>query len=390
MIKNLKLELGSKIAIIGVLDTKEATKYDCLILQKRGKKLSVVEYKQQLSSLDEVKEITKKLPLILAFLGNKVLHTHENNLYLNNSSEEYYTTTYSAINGENFTSLVRKNYVNEVKETFQEKNFLIVDIFAGVLEINLLYKTFFQQKEVQVLDVVLKYDDKDCVAIKKTTPSFNEVTKINNESRRSLEMFLFAIGLSFYNENDRISRTQNDDELKKNKKEIHYKNQFELITKAGSILFAIVLMINFILSSYYSYKSDKLNNQIYFIKNKQMELNRLTIDKERKTKFIDISGFLNTNYISFYINEIATVTPNDITLSMIDALPNESKIINANQKITINDRMIKVTGVSRKNDAFNTWIDTLQTEEWVEKISITKYEQKDSYNTNFEIEMELK
>ena len=390
MLKNLKIGLRSKLAIVSVLETKEITSYACLTLKKVGKQLSIVNFHQELSSIDEVKAFTKELPVVLVFLGNKVLHTTENSLYLNNSSEEYFSTSYSGVNDQKFTALARKNYVNEIREDFEEKNFLIVDVFQGALEMNTLYKTLFVEKQVQVFDIELSYDDKDCLSVKKVSPKLDSKTKVGSEEKSCLEVFLFAIGLNFFNENEKIGRTEQDLDLSQNKQEIHYKSQFEFITVVASIIFAFITIINFAVNGLYSYKGDHLNSQVYLVKNKQMELTRLISDKERKTKFISISGFLNSNYISFYINEISSILPRSIVLSEIHSLPNENKIINTNQKIEINDRLIKVAGISKQDEAFNQWVDSLHTKGWVEKIGITKYEQKSRNNTNFEIEIELK
>lgn len=388
MIEKLRFELGYSLAIIGVLDTKEVTKYCCIILQKRGKRLKVKTFKKELYSLGEIKDVVKNLPVVLSFLGSKIVYTEENNLYGNNSNQ-YFSSTYKNNEGRNFSSLVRKDYINQVKQTFQEEKFSVVDIFYGVLEINLVYQSLFNQKQVCLFDITLEYNDNDCVKIKKTTPKDDAFIAIGNEKKNPLEVFLFAVGLSFFNEYTKISKTQNNEFIVK-KKELRYKEQFELIAKIGSSFFIITLVINLILSNYYSDKKKNLNNQVYFINNKQMELDRLLKDRERKSKFISISGFLNTNYISFYINEIASELPKNILLNMIHALPNENKITNTNQKILINDRLIRVIGDSRSEVAFNSWLDNLQAKNWIEKISISKYEQKENFKTNFEIEIALK
>lgn len=390
MLGKLEIELGSKIAILGVLDAKASTSYCCLILQKRRKQLKIVSFHNDISTLGELKTITKKLPIVLSLLGSKVLHTHENSLYLNSNDNEYNTTTYTSKSGKNFTALARIDYVNEVKETFEQNDFHIVDIFSGVLEVSLLYKKLFDQKEFQVFNLIVEYDNDDCIGIKKANADSSVSSQIGEEIKNNLEIFLFSVGLSFYNESENIERIQEDENLLYNKQELKYKDQMDQITKVGSLIFLSVLLLNFILSAYYNYQSKKINNQMFVMKAKQRELSKLTVDKERKTKFIELSGFLNANYITYYVNEITAILPRSLVLISIDALPIESKINYTNQKIVINDRLVKVEGVSRESQAFNTWIDSLQAKDWVDKISITKYEQKNSSNTNFEIEMELK
>lgn len=393
MINKLKeiLGLNDKVGVIGIVNYKDSQEYFYVILTKDKNDLNVVEFKNNIQTLDTLKNINKNIPLIIALTGSGIVYTRDtNNLIFNSNVDDYYITEYTTDNKEVLTAFSRKDNVDKLVHFFTQSNYFIVDVVIGVLSTNLLYKKVFTDNEIQVNDLVLQYNKIDCIDYIKTKPNVQSTIYIDNEKKNTLELFLFSIGFNYFSPSNKLVNKLNNFAINQNKVEFNYKKQFDRIVKIGFLIFIISLIINFSLKSFISNEINKINNLVTNTTKYQNEFNYLSKERNKKRTVIEMAGFLNPNFLSFYINEIGNILPKDINLKELIIFPINSNNITQNKQIEINDRKILILGSTLSNSSFNLLLEKLRSKKWVNKIEIIHFEDDKKNKSNYKLEISLK
>lgn len=392
MIDKIKIAFGisNRIGIIGIHNNKDSQEYFYAILTKEKNELIVTEFNKNINNLDEISTINENMPLIMVFTGTGIVYSKGgNDLILNSNPEDYYITKYST-EKETFTAFSRKDKIDTFLTYFNTKKYFIVDVVIGVLSTNLLYKKVFDKKSLQITDLILEYDTTDCIEFTKTQYDTDNIILIeNNEEKNTLELLLFSVGLNYYFPSKKLTNNYSNDLIQKNKIDFKYKKQFDLITKIGFLLFVFTLCLIFFIKGYTTYKINKITDLVSNTSKYQNEYSFLSNEKKRKLEVIKISGLLNSNFLSFYINEIGSLIPNNIVLQEMNVLP-VTHPINSDKQLQIDNRKLLLIGKTSNNNAFNTLLEKLNSKKWVNKIEIINYNQKRNNNSYFKLEIILK
>ncbi len=98
-----------------------------------------------------------------------------------------------------------------------------------------------------------------------------------------------------------------------------------------------------------------------------------------KSKFLQQSGLLTPNKVSFYADRIASTVPGDIILTdwQFNPLADPDK----KETFTFKNGIIVISGISRQSAGFNDWIKELKNEEGIESVSILGYDHDIKANT---------
>lgn len=386
----IKLDLNDKVGVIGVINNKDSREFFYAILTKEKGELQVIAFKKDIANIESMDFIDENIPLIIAFTGSGIVYSKgDNDLILNDNSDDYYVTKYKT-ETEIFTAFSRKDKIDDFLSYFMEKKYYVIDIVIGVLSTNLLFKKVFREESLQVNDIVLNYDNTDYVSSTKVESSTINTILIEDEGEQNtLELFLFSVGLNHYFPSDKLSNYYANNTIAQNTVDFKYKKQFDAITKIGLLLFAATILLNFIFKGFATNRIHKISNLVSNTTNYQNEYNLLNSEKNRKLEVIQMAGFLNTNFLSFYINEIGNILPDNIVLKKMEILP-ISQTINKDKQIEINDRKLEVSGITNTNNAFNVFLEQLRAKKWIDKIEIVNYDKDKKNQSNFKLEIILK
>lgn len=391
MINQLKNSIGlnEKVAVIGVINNNNEHHFCYAILSKENNEIVVKEYKTNLNSIDALKKIDKNIPLIFNFIGSGIVYSNtENDFILNNNSDDYYVSKYKSENNLVFTSFSRKDKIDLLINDFIAAKYFVLDVYIGIMPINLLYQKIFDTS-ISVGNINLEYDEKDCTNfVKEKDNQFTSIL-VENEEKSSLELLLFAVGLNYFYPSSKLNNQFENEKIKHYKNDYNYKKQFDLITKIGFVLFLLALILNFTFKAYTNHHINKVTNLVSKTTAYQNEYQYLENEKNRKSEMLKMTGFLNPNFLSFYLNEIGKLLPQEITLKNVAILPIEGQITK-DKKIKISDRRIDISGSTLTNNAFNKWLELLREKKWIHKINIQNFNQKKSNTAHFKLEIILK
>lgn len=391
MIHQLKNSMGlySKVAVIGVLNSANKQEFCYAILSKENNEILVKSYQSNITAKDALNEIDKNIPLIFNFIGTGIVYSkEENDFILNNNPDNYYVSKYNGENDLQFTAFSRKDKVDTFINDFIANKYYVLDVYIGIMPINLVYLKLFKT-DISIDDVELIYDEKDCTDFIKLKEPYQSTVVIENEEKISLELLLFAIGLNYFFPSLKLNNQFENNQIEQHKSDFKYKKQFDAITKIGFAIFLFILILNFAFKAYATHRIDKITHLVSKTTAYQNEFKYLENEKNRKSTLLKMTGFLNPNFLSFYLNEIGVSLPQEITLKNIGVLPIENQITK-DKRIKIADRKISISGSTLTNKAFNKWLENLREKKWIHKIDIQNFNQKQSNTANFKLEIILK
>lgn len=391
MINKLKNTIGlnKKVAVIGIINNNDEQTFCYAILSKENNEIVVKDYKSNIDSIALLKEINPNIPLIFNFIGSGIVYAKDGNDYiLNNNPEDYYITKYKGENELLFTAFSRKDKVDVLINYFITNKYYVIDVYVGIMPINLLYTKLFNTT-ISIENLQLNYDLVDCNDFNKTQESLTSTIHVENEEKSGLELLLFAVGLNYFYPSLKLNNQYENEQIEHYKIDFKYKKQFDLFTKIGFAIFLLALIVNFGFKSYTNSKINKITSLVSKTTAYQNEFKYLDLEEKRKSEIIKMAGFLNPNFLSFYINEIGAILPQEITLKNTIILPIENQITK-NKRIKILDRKIVISGSVLTNKAFNNWLTQLREKSWTNKINILHFDQNKSNIANFKLEIILK
>ncbi len=389
MIDNFKYSFGllKRIGILEIVNLKNSQIFYYSIIQKEREEINTIFHKKITQPINDFKFIDKNTPLIITNLGSGIVYSETNSIIKDNI-DDYFYTKYKSKNGTTTYSFSRRNKINDIINLCKINNVFIVDVYIGALCVNILFGKVFSTNNIHIADVIFSYNDVDFIGFSKTELSLKNQLKIDNKETSALEFLSFSIGINYFYPSNKISNSNNN-AVKQSKSNYKYKRQFDLISSIGSTLIILLIIINFSISSVVKSKSKDLTKSMSNTSNYKNEFNILSNERNKKLELIKIAGFLNPNYLSFYLNEIGKKVPKEIIIDRISILPIK-KNINSNEQIIISDQKIKISGKTYNNNSFNEFLNSLKYFKWVKKIRIISYENNEKSKSYFKLLIYLK
>lgn len=169
----------------------------------------------------------------------------------------------------------------------------------------------------------------------------------------------------------------------------HQKTFFEkgLKTTIGFLL--VLLLINFFLFSYYFDKASEMAETVSVYKSgieNTTKIKQRIIEKEQKLKSFTSSA---ASASSFVINDLVKNIPSSILLSEIIYHPLEKKV-KQDEMILVKNNIVFISGMTLSNTAFTGWIEEIESNRWVDSITITSFGKDEDNNTKFSVSIILK
>ncbi|MFL0114041.1 hypothetical protein V2594_14545, partial [Tenacibaculum maritimum] len=295
------------------------------------------------------------------------------------SDENFYRTYYKNEEDKEFVALVRKEQVDFMLDVLLEENFLIVDVYIGVLVLSLLSEKYIQKNKVIMDGVELSFNEENCL---QNIFVNEEKEKVNEEG-----LVLSSVLNTFYPSGNIVNICKNN-LLEVNREELENKIKFTFLSKVGFFSLLLIATIVYSIGQYFVVKNKQIETQMHSDVNKRKKLISLKKEERRKEEMLKLSGFYQSNLLSFYIDALVKILPQGITLSKIDIFPLEKKT-QKNKKIQMKDGVILIKGFFLEVSEFNSWIFKMKKEINIEKVSILEYE-KEKEGTSFELQILLK
>ena len=382
------LTFQSKVCVIQ-LDLSDHT-YTFSVFQEKKGELKQLKHSKSYSQIEKLwKELPKNAPFILHLSGKGILNkkvknkpNYRSSALLNANEDEFYFYEYTT--QENvFISVLRKDVLNNEILKFKAKSLFVVDTFFGpfILETNQVIPNSPNQFKTDKNTYSFKDGKLDHYTKSNDTDHPNA---INLGKQKTKEIYATAIAKKYY-ENKKQNKVNSGLFAKDQQRKI-------LFNRAGIFVlsfFLISLTLNFVWIDQLNKKVALQNEKLAIHQEALNQIKQLKDEKKRKLKLLRTSGILNSNFISFYLDELAATIPSSISLEGLEVYPIQNNI-KPNKLIKINDQSIFISGLTQNSQPLNNWIQDLSQKEWIEKIEILSYNKKRKNNYEFEIEMRLK
>lgn len=381
----------NSIQVVGIFQETDNERYTLLTFKKEKNQLKLIENKSFISQKTFLESIDLKLPIILAIDGKGVL-----NKKIDNTSEidlawqknidfnTIYHTSYT-LKSNTYISFCRKNIADEWLFFFESKKAQIIDIYIGsflavLLTDNLSFPIIYSG------DLALMLEQNEIVNFSKpeAVPSVNYT--IGEHSVSNFALPLYGIGLNYFVHNDSISKS----EFNKNSiDEVVYKKAFSTFGLIMLVVFLITLLTSYLTIQYYNEKNAELNIQNVYSNKVYQQIVTLEKQKKDKESIIKDSGFLSDKFLSFYSYEIIKSIPNSISLNELNTAPLQ-KVVKYNEKVEITPGIILIKGVTVDEDAFNEWLRSLKSFQWIAKFELESLKKDKKNNTQFSLKIRVK
>ena len=372
--------------------------YDLAILEIKNGKIDIKQKETNLDFEDVVKLSGNKSALFLNIDGSGVLHKkntqHTNidnihQIFPNINKDDFYFQLYQPEETAGYVTLIRKNVLDHVYESFKQKNHFILDISLGPFSCYSI-KNLLNNEDVEQLQTTLYNFNLQTNDIKPVKPADqNKKTYYIDDVAISASLMpVFACVIMYISGENTI--LLKDENIISDEVDYRYFNYFKI---AGTAILSIIFLILLINYMYFNKYQENLNglsvetNRNMQNINKIEELNNAISLAE---KIINNTGISSQTKFSFYCDRIAMLLPYNIILDELWAQPLQGKI-KTDKEIIYNRNKISVSGYTTKSTLLNQFMQNLEEEKWIDDVSIIDYSFDNTNNRAlFKIEISVK
>jgi Tfp pilus assembly protein PilN len=363
--------------LIGVYSVQDTIEYLCIEVALEVDELKIIK-KQSFSSFDEElkKTLKKDYPILLHFDGDNVISRttenkqgYRNTIVFKMNPDDFYFYEYHQDN-QIYASLTRKKVIDGTLKLLNDNDKFIVHVSLGPFVLSKLFSSVSSEKLYSNFHV-LEFTPEGLISFQKTEEKHQQIT-LSEDTFSQSEIALISTFLEYKGENPNIEFE--DDFLKVNRDEQKFRKWFKRLGAFTIVFILLALVIGHNLLNYYVQSLSEKESQYLISQQTTQQVNNLRDERLLKEKILESSGVIDPNYSSQYFVDIGNVVPKSITINSIDIAPTIKKI-KPNEKVSIDPKIINVTGESSDDDDFNNWIKDLRAISWIKKIDISSYTQ---------------
>lgn len=263
-----------------------------------------------------------------------------------------------------FICIARKDSIDKIINTYQQKGISVIDFSLGNLAIQNLHP-FVENRTLFSSNAQIKFDSNAICTIQKGSVS-NKNYNINDLEVTHTAILPLAGIICHY--------TKNKASILHTELEKHYFHRrfFDLGLQTGLSFFLGLLLINFFLFSSYRNKVNTITGALQLSETYKNQLHTLQEEVMLKKRLLASVHSASNSKLSLYIDELGISTPKTILLSQFYYQP----VVGVQKKdtpISFKKNQLIVKGISKENEDFSNWISFLEQKKWVKNISIHAY-----------------
>jgi Tfp pilus assembly protein PilN len=372
-----------------------------VVLKRKGQQVVMEKSVSNLVNLEKISEhLTNDIPLAVAFTGKGILHrrvavdpasdskTVLSKALPNASLKEFYIQMVSAVQDEQFVSVLRKSSVDATLEQLQNK-FSVVGCSIGPLSvINILSlldetenKLRFGNHTIDLhnhLPEDIFFDEK-----------FSEGQSFNIGGQKVEGKSMVAFSAAFQqllSEEQRADATI--ESLISGKEDFLQRKLFKTCGIALLVTILFLLLGNYFVFSHYWKKKQELESKLQTDGGAFTDLRNLEKQVQLKRSFLEQAGLLNQTNHSYYADQIAAELPREIILTRMTLSPRLK--LPEEDSIGFKPGRVEIDGSCSQSVVLNKWLQNLKMKKWVRNATLESYIQdKTMTQGQFEIAFEL-
>jgi hypothetical protein len=395
-------KIKSVIGIEATFQAEDRIQFNCVQLSL---KKNVLYVDKKLSDIESIASLVagtdKNVPVCISLNGKGILHKKINSVATdpqklllgvlpNARIDDFYLQHYISDSGV-FVSVIRRTVLHDLVSAFNAHQLNVISITLGpfILE-NLipLISDLSPSFSIGNHNIVLREGKISDYQFSRQETTHHVVT-IDSDSLEGNLIVAYATALQILADSGDIG--MQIDEITAQRKEVADKKIFETAGWTALISALTILLLNFILFTYYTGK----NNQLSGAQSKHLDYSAVldSISKKvaERESFLLRAGWMRPSLISYYADQLGTTLPETITLNDLTINPLDDQSTRKEKKLVFISDKIHVSGVCNKPTDLNSWIQDIQVLDWVKAVEINNYTyDKKSGKGNFLINITIK
>lgn len=383
--------LGNRFYGVELLFTDNGNQYYITEIEKQKTNLSI-QKEFTVSNFEELNTVLdKKYPIIISFTGQNIITKGTTNeigyrskILFNANQDEFYWYELETDNNI-FVSVARKETIDTQIDLFNANGYSCIDYSLGPIPTSIIHPLINNEPSlIHTNTHTLNFDNSVISSITKNDTNTDNY-QISEDSINSKSITSFATVINYFFPNPTVSYDKSF--LKESTDEFKYQQAFKYVGIGALGFFLTTLLISFFTLDYYQNRLQEVQQELNLQSSAYNKVLSLEEDKKNKKAILIDSGLNDTQFISFYVNEITKNIPKKINLDQLDVFPVTKKIKNK-QRIEFSSSHITILGTAENNNIFSEWIQTLKKMDWIKNIEITDFK-KEKKRNSFTIKLTL-
>jgi len=376
--------------------------YNVIILEKKKDKIEILARHTALESLDAVHSIEaiSSLPIALVLNGKSVLSKKVNATNL--ADQKLISSVIPNANPEDFSyqihtgqtatwvSIIRKELLETIINTFSTKGLSIIDVSLGVLGAQHILPLITPQSSIQTTAYILNIKEQEVTGF--SSKKDNDTTQKYNIGDDELDDQLILAFSKAFSKLINIPETLHHVELIQQEEEKYiYSHLFQKLKWGGLVGIFGLLLINFMIFNYLNNKNQQTGVQLSMHQSQLNQLNNLKSRYQEKQAFFKQTSVLKPSKTSWYADQIASSMQEGIQLQQLEIAPSiNKKKRRIDQQYLFNHQKLLIKGKSKRSNFLNNWINDLQNLDWIKTVNVLPYSEEKNGRGAFELEVVLK
>lgn len=400
MLKKLKEKITgfSKCAGVEAILLGDAVCYNFILLEKKGSLISVLEKKENLSDINELKAlIPKDTPVALAVNGRGILHRklkeEGDEAYLlsqilpDAKVQDFYIQKY--ISGSQlFASVIRKATADTVFKEFLDSGIAVINLSLGPFSVGSILPFMQTTEDTFKLGTYSLTVQAGLLTEFVSNPNPEaENYKIGEEELAGTYLIAYSSAVQLFFPAEVRTKVESA-VIQHYSSELLAKKKFQLMGKGMLAFFFLIALLNYLLYSHLREDNSLLTESSNRYQQTLTEVTNLQKKIEEKEYFLKRAGWLSFPKASFYSDEIASTVPASVKLTALIVNPLNEKLSKKEKKQHFQSDTILVSGVCSSPVVLNPWMNELKSKDWIKGLTTVDYSFDHKKRTgSFELEI---
>jgi len=398
MLESLKKKLIYGKSYVGIEHVSKDQQELIHILEVRNNKNELHLIKEQsVLDLDKVQNHIKEKQHVFLIVNDRAVLSKKvegklnllqavQSAFPNIKLDQFYYESYSN-DSDTFITICRKEHVDELLMSYKKKKVSILGFSLGNL-ISSQLSTFCHDSKICTSNALVTFGNIQLSSITAQNNSAHELYNINGLKLHSNSINSFSGILRYFSGNE-TTESSFYNEIKALKNAFLQRRVFENGLRFSMGFLFTILLINFMIFSLYQQKMISADSELVVKNQYKTTLAQLQIEIDKKKKIVDQINSAESNQVSFYLDEIAKSIPKSISLNELQFQPliNNIKI---NKEIKVDHYIIIINGTSNKGNDFSSWTALLESQDWINTVTVIQYGLGKKLINEFELKIDLK
>ncbi len=388
------------------LNAEGAAEIQAVLLKKTGSTIETIARLSDLKDFDAlIAGIDKNYPVLLSLKGKGIIHKKVNTgptdsfevlldkVLPNSNIQDFYVQKLAIDQEQSLISVARKGVVDAGINEITSRGYSVIACTLGPFAVQSVLPIILPDTESTS---ELKFSNTELLIRQGAIHSYVNTANAEPEWVAGVDSInipsglLVAYATAFNYFNPVSSLSSNITAVQSALSEFKDGLKFKKTGVALLSLFFAVLLINFLLFSYYGDKVKEKSARAALSSSELALIDSLSGQIEQRALFLSKTGLSAPSRTSFYADQIAQSLPEEIRLSSLQIHPQKKEDENE-KKLEFDGNRILIGGSSKFSLDVNEWIRKMRGSDWVKSISLLTYKQKDDNRPGeFLIEIKLR